>query len=408
MKVLQINAVDSIGSTGTIMSDIQDVCTHNGIECHIAYGVTQRSRHDIYHGYHIGNWVDHKLHALLYRITHKQGFYSSVPTWFLLRYIRRLQPDVVHLHNLHSNYINLPMLLRFLAKNDIPTVATLHDNWFHTGECYLPEIHSCHRWQSGCNDCPLHRTRLSRLTSKVPARVLAERKRLWHAIPRLSLVGVSDWMSDEARKSILSGLPITTIRNGVRTDVFRPMPAEARLALRRQYGIADDQFAILASASKWLAPRNRQGLHTILRSLRPDEVLVLYGCTPQQMNLPSLQGRVGVRLLPFISNKPQLSTIYSMADVMINCTHMDTCSFINIECQACGTPVVTFDNTGAAETVDGHTSFRVPTDDYLALLSKAREIRGSHLNPTQWVANRFTMQQNYEAYMRLYKKYIPS
>lgn len=404
MKVLQINAVDSIGSTGTIMSDIQDVCTHNGIECHIAYGVTQRSRHDILNGYHIGCWLDHKLHALLWRIFRKQAYFSTIPTWRLLRHISRIQPDVVHLHNLHSNYINLNMLLRYLAKNDIPTVATLHDNWFYTGGCcYYPQYH-CNRWQHDCSNCPEQKKGYKRFLPNTAPKVLQDRARYFNAIPRLTFVGVSDWVASDCRKSLVGSNDVRTIRNGVRTDVFCPMPAEARKEMRSRYGISDDQFLILGPASKWLDPKNTEGLNTILGKLRQDEVFMIYGCTPGQMKDPYLSHKAGVMLIPYITNKPQLSTIYSMADVYINCSDQDTCSFINIEAQACGIPIITFDNTGAAETVDNINSFRVPTDDYLQMLQKAREIKNWHPNPIPWITGYFTMRQNYDAYVALYRR----
>lgn len=406
MKVLQINAVDSIGSTGTIMSDIQDVCTHNGIECHIAYGTTQRSRHDILYGYHIGNWLDHKLHALLSRIFRRQAYFSTIPTWRLLRHIDRIRPDVVHLHNLHSNYINLNMLLRYLAKHDIPTVATLHDNWFFTGGCYLPELEHCSRWQTGCYDCPLGKMGYKRFLPNTAHRILRDRQRYFNALSHLSVVGVSDWMAEEARRSILSDARILTIRNGVRTDVFSPMSSEARAELRTKYAIRPEHFVILAPASKWLAERNRNGLDTIISSLRSDEILLLYGCTSLQMKDSVFQQGTRVRPIPFIKNKVQLSAIYSMADVMINCTHMDTCSFINIEAQACGTPVITFDNTGAAETVDNINSFRVPTDDYIAMRTCIDNIRRQTISPIPFIHQYFTMQQNYEVYVRLYRTLI--
>lgn len=395
MKVLQINAVDDIGSTGTIMSDIQDVCTRNGIDCYIAFSVTRRHRADILNGYHIGNWFDHKLHALLSRIFRKQAYFSTIPTWFFLRYIDRLKPDVVHLHNLHANYINLNMLLRHLGKRDIATVVTLHDNWFFTGGCCLPELYHCTRWQTGCKDCPFIWRRISQ-------QVLRDRKRYFNAIPRLSVVGVSDWMSDQASKSILSSASISTIRNGVRMDVFCPIPPDSRRKVRERYGLRDTDFVILAPASKWLQTANRDGLHIILDNLKEDERLVLYGCSRSQLS--QLSSMPNVLAIPFIHNKAVLSTIYSVADVFINCTHMDTCSFINLESQACGTPVITFDNTGAAETTNNISSFKVKTDNYLDMVDKIAEIKkASRYNTLDWISDNFTMQSNYNSYIQLYQ-----
>lgn len=405
LKVLQINACDSTASTGTVMRDIQDVCLHSGLECHIAYATTERSKADILHGYHIGCWADHKLHALLSRITRRQGAASSLSTLRLIRHIDRIRPDIIHLHNLHSNYINLNLLLRAIAKRDIATVITLHDNWFLTGGCYLPELIHCSGWEEGCTSCPLGQTGLSRLIPNSAGKVFQSRCKSFGAIPRLAVVGVSDWMSAQAARSFFKGRPIATVRNGVRTDVFRPLTPEGRTRVRRSYGISEDEYVILGPASKWLQPSNRKGLETILRSLKADERLFLYGCTPAQMK--SIHNEK-ITLIPFTPHKPLLATIYSMADLFINCTHMDTCSFINIEAQACGTPVITFDNTGAAETVDGKCGFRVATDDYDALAREIARVRGLAIepeSPRQWVEERFSMVRNYRGYVEVYESF---
>lgn len=391
LKVFQINAVDSTASTGTVMRDIQDVCIHSGIECHIAYCDTVRSRHDILNGYHIGNWFDHKLHALLSRLSDRQAYWSTIPTLRLLHHIDAIEPDIVHLHNLHNNYINLNLLLHYLAKRDIATVITLHDNWFYTGGCCLYVDHECSNWQSGCHTCRYHRH---------AAKIFQDRKRYFLAIPRLHLVGVSDWMTHEVSKSFLKEPPVTTVRNGVRTDIFVPLTPEGRREVRHHFSISDDEFIILGPASKWLQPSNAHGLQTILDNLKPDERLFLYGCTPQQMTQP-LDKRV--TLIPFTPHKTLLSTYYSMADLFINCTRMDTCSFINIESQACGTPVITFNNTGAAETVDNHSSFSVPTDDFDAMVRKIAEIRSNSISDCRkWVENNFDMTKNYKSYIDIY------
>lgn len=128
MKVLQINAVYGQGSTGTIVHDIENLCEKSGIECYVASPdpkVQEAKR-----GYVIGNILDHKLHAFLSRIHGKQAYYSHIPTRNLLHWIDFINPDIVHLHNLHSNFIHLNMLLQYLSKRDIKTIITLHDCWF--------------------------------------------------------------------------------------------------------------------------------------------------------------------------------------------------------------------------------------------------------------------------------------
>ena len=67
--------------------------------------------------------------------------------------ILEISPDVVHLHNLHSNYIHLPTLFGFLAEHNIPTLITLHDCWFLSGYCsHYRYQNDCPNWKSQCEN----------------------------------------------------------------------------------------------------------------------------------------------------------------------------------------------------------------------------------------------------------------
>ena len=91
------------------------------------------------------------LHAFLTRMTGLQGYGSWFSTQRLLRLIRRLEPDIVHLHNIHGYYLNL-RIVRSLVKLGIPVVWTLHDGWPLTGRCAY--LSGCDRWKNGCGHCP--------------------------------------------------------------------------------------------------------------------------------------------------------------------------------------------------------------------------------------------------------------
>ena len=132
MKVLQINATYGYSSTGLIVKDISDMLTKNGEQSYVAYQMCLDAPTN---SYRVGNKLDWKVHALLCRVFGKQGYYSKWATKKLLSCIDKIKPDIVHLHNLHSNYVHLNMVLDYLAKKDIATVITFHDCWYFTG-CY--------------------------------------------------------------------------------------------------------------------------------------------------------------------------------------------------------------------------------------------------------------------------------
>ena len=396
MKVLQINAVYGHGSTGTIVRDIEQLCHAEDIECLVASpdpAVRQAK-----HGYVIGNTFEHKLHAVLSRIYGKQAYYSRCATRALLKYMDREKPDIVHLHNLHSNYIHLNMLLDYLAKRDIITVVTLHDCWFYTGGCFHYANAGCYRWLENCGNCPKQKLDTPALLKDCSAQILTDRKKYLLAIPRLIVTGVSDWIANEARRTFLKNTKVVTIHNGIDLNVFKPTPSD----FRQRLGL-ESKYVILGPASKWLSDVNKDVLVQFTELMQPDEVLLLFGVDVQDtFNLPK-----NVITYGYTKNREELAQLYTMADVFANCSREDSLSLINVEAQACGTPVVTFDQTGPKETVDDKSSYSVNVGDSSSLYYKIANIRYSESKEMiairkSFVCKNFDQADNFKEYLKLY------
>ena len=110
MKVVQINAVYPRGSTGYIVQAIDTILKQNDIESWIAYAEGPDPWEN---GIRIGSGIDHKAHALLSHVLGKQGYFSTYATKKLIERLKAIGPDVVHLHNLHHNYINIELCDEF-------------------------------------------------------------------------------------------------------------------------------------------------------------------------------------------------------------------------------------------------------------------------------------------------------
>ena len=93
MRILQINAVYGVGSTGVIVRDIHELCLEKGIESYVAYSTSNILPGEIKNGYKIGNKLDKKLHALLCRINGKQAYFSRGSTKKLIKHIKEIKPD---------------------------------------------------------------------------------------------------------------------------------------------------------------------------------------------------------------------------------------------------------------------------------------------------------------------------
>ena len=395
MKILHINTSYGTFSTGTIMKNIHKCAEAAGFDSYIAFqkGEGELGSHSI----EIGNYWDYKTHALLVRIAGKQAYYSRCSTSRFLKRVDEIKPDIVHFHNVHNNYLNLNMLLQYLAKNRIKTVITMHDCWLFTGGCFHYASVGCEKWKTGCGNCPKRYQDSPAYLYDASASILKDRKKYLGAIEGLTLVGCSEWIANECKQSVLKDKNIICIHNGFDIKRFKPTPSN----LRERLGLMG-KYVILGPAGKWLLDINKPTLDYFINKLPHDSVLLLFGSNGKE---PVLNEKV--MMYGYTKNTEELVQLYSMADVMINVSREDTLSSLNLECQACGTPVVTYDATGSKETVDGVSGFAVETGNYEQLYvayEKVRAITKSDLTDgcRNWIVENFDSNKNYQKYIELY------
>lgn len=398
MKVLQINATYGIGSTGLIMKDIGTVLASSGHEAYFAY---QSAAEDVKNGFVVGNMLDHKAHALFCRLFGKQGYYSSGATRKLIRYVDKIKPDVVHLHNLHSNFIHLNKFLNYLSEKDIPTVITMHDCWYFTGKCFHYIDVGCDKFTSGCGNCPKKKVAPASLIFDNTDKVICDRDRYLHAIPRIKLVGCSEWICREAKKGIMKDLCIVMIRNGVDAKVFKKRNKNEE---KKRLGL-DGKFVIMGMANKWLLPSNAEFFKKIKESLSENDRILLVGCNDD--TLRKLQGEDKILSVGFIHDRENLAKYYCAADVFVNVTHADTLPTVNMESICCGTPVITYDSCGSPELVLDGCGYVVQEGDTDTLLEKIKLIKNKKFDDVAEIGRaNFDKNKCYLDYVGLYKDIV--
>ena len=154
MRVLIVNGIYGTRSTGRSLKELADKLRRENNEVFIA---SPQKSCDEKNFYRIGNFLDHKLHAILCRLTGKQAYYSKTATRKLIKYVKKISPDVIHLEVIHGNFINFNMFMKFLAESKMPTVFVLDDCWYYTGKCFHYTEIGCDRWQDACGNCPKKR-----------------------------------------------------------------------------------------------------------------------------------------------------------------------------------------------------------------------------------------------------------
>lgn len=344
MKVLLINSVCGIGSTGRICTDLAKDFASQGHTVRIAYGREDTVPPEFKTiAIPIGTAADRNLHALETRLWDLHGFGSKAATRRFLRWTDEYDPQLLWLHNIHGYYINVEMLFEWIkSRPQMQVQWTLHDCWAFTGHCPHFTYVKCEQWKTGCQRCPQLRRYPKCYGPAHVARNYARKKAAFTGVEKMRLIVPSHWLEGLVRQSFLREYPIEVRYNTIDTNVFKPTPSD----FRQRYGL-EEKKVILGVASTW---DERKGLNDFLElaKLLDDSCrIVLVGLSKKQIQkMPS--NVIGIQR----TNSPsELAAIYTAADVFVNPTHEDNYPTVNLEAQACGTTVITYDVGGCRETL---------------------------------------------------------
>lgn len=401
MKILQINTVINYNATGRIAEDIGKMALSKGWESFIAFGCFPReSQSELLR---IGSDFTFKFHVLQNRLFDNHGAGSIQATKKLIRQIKAIEPDIIHLHNVHGYYVNIKILFDFLVESNVPIVWTLHDCWSFTGHCAYFDYADCEKWKLGCYKCPqIHEYPKSWIIDRSKQNFL-EKQALFGKLKNLTIVSVSEWHASLVRQSFLKGYSLLTINNGVDLSLFKRSDDNAKV--KRKFGVQDDRTLLLGVASVW---ESRKGFHDFIKLssiVDAKVVIVLVGLNEMQLRqLPD-----NIIGLARTENIMQLVELYSGADLFLNLTYEDNFPTTNLESLACGTPVLTYRTGGSVESISEDTGFIVEKGDLTGVLEAIETVRqsskDSYVNACRSRAVKYYNDQDcYRAYFNLYDK----
>lgn len=341
MKVLQINSVCGIRSTGRICGDIAEVLETQGHTCKIAYG--RETVPEKYQDYavRIGNNMSVKADALASRLLDNAGFNSARSTKKFLDWVKEYDPDVIHLHNIHGYYLHAGLLFAYLKEANKPVIWTFHDCWPFTGHCAYFSFAGCEQWKNECVHCSRKRSYPKSLTDRCQ-RNFRKKKEFFCGVKDMTIVTPSQWLAGLVKESFLQEYPVKVIPNGIDLEAFQPTEGDFRT--RHQL---ENKKIVLGVASVW---GKRKGLDDFIQlssMLDATYQVVLVGISEtQKQALP--ENIIGIVRT---NSTEELAQLYTTADIFVNSTYEDNYPTVNLEAQACGTPVITYATGGSVESV---------------------------------------------------------
>ena len=110
-------------------------------------------------------------------------------------------------------------------------------------------------------------------------------------------------------------------------------------------------------------------------------------------------------------NVAELAELYSAATAFVNPTWQDNYPTVNLEAQACGTPVVTYRTGGSPESLTPATGRIVEQGDVAGMLSAVRELRNLDREELRALCRshaeaNFSKHDRYKDYLRLYESLL--
>ena len=356
-KIVQINSFNA-GSTGKIAISINNEAKKRGWETFFFYGRVWKGNKLIENGELFSYSWENVLHVFLSRLFDCVGRLSYFSTLRLIRKLKKIQPDIIHLHNIHGYYVNYPMLFKYLKESGIPVVWTLHDCWSVTGHCAYFDSIGCEKWKTLCGKCPLKNIYPKSYFWDNSKSNYLKKKASFTSLPSLILVPVSDWLKDIVENSFFKNQNVRTIHNGINITRFSPKPFSVR-----------DKY-VLGVASPWSVYKGYDDFVKLRSILDKSISIVMVGLSNKQIEqLPE-----GITGIGHTNNIEEMVELYSNAIAFVNLTYEDNFPTTNIEALSCGTPVITYRTGGSPEAIDKETGIVVERGDWKQVSTAIYEI----------------------------------
>ena len=397
MKVLQINSVCGIGSTGRIATDLYKVLEEQNHECKIAYGRGTAPQN--IDSIKIGSTIDNYFHVFKTRVFDKHGFGSVNATKKFIEEIKDYDPDIIHLHNIHGYYLNIEVLFKYLKEADKPVIWTLHDCWPFTGHCSYFEYVECEKWKSSCENCVQKKEYPTSKLLDGSKLNYAKKKELFTSVKNMTIVTPSKWLSKIVKESFLGKYPIEVINNGIDLDVFKPTDSNFR-----DKNNLNNKFIVLGVANIWVEKKGLKYLTELEKNLNDDYKFVIVGVDEKKKNELSKN----IIAITRTNNVKELAEIYTAADVFVNPTLEDNFPTTNLEALACGTPVLTFETGGSVECVDEKCGAIVPKKELENLKQQIIKIKENNFDSADCIkkSKKYDKRKRYDDYIKIYRKQL--
>lgn len=265
--------------------------------------------------------------------------YNCIPSSWPKR-LNNSDCELVHLQWCNAETLSV----KDFSKIRRPVIQSLHDMWSFCGAEHYSEDF---RWKSGYSGANKPPT-ISGFD--IDQYIWKQKAKHWKQ-PR-QLVAVSHWLADcVASSALLSDWPVSVIPNPVDTNIWKPL----NKAFSRELLNLPSDKSIVTFGAVGGSRNPRKGFDLLQQALkilakqRDDIHVVIYG--QSKPNNP-INDALPTTYMGKIRDPYTMIALNSAADVYVNPAIQEAFGQTGSEAQACGLPVVAFDQTGSTDVVD--------------------------------------------------------
>ena len=326
------------------------------------------------------------------RIDGNDGFHYRAFTEKLIKELDEYKPDIIHLHNLHGYYLNVPMLFNYIKEKNIKIIWTLHDFWPLTGRCAIPG--DCENFLTGCQTC-LNKGNYPFAIFHNEKEMFPKRKELFTSLEDVRVVTPSEYLMNYVKQTHLNKYPNQVINNGIDLDKFFFEESD----LKEKLGIPQEKKILLSVMLPVSTHKGIEYINKLADELDDKYLILLVGTNPDNFEI-----NPKIKQVPFVPQE-ELHLYYSIADLFINPTLSDTYPTVDMEAVASGLQILSFDTGGSKEIVTPDVGRIVPRKDYEAFKANIEDMVNHPISKENFFKRRldFSKDKMIKQYLELYK-----
>lgn len=396
--IVQINSV-AYGSTGNIMKNILKLSKENGFQTFSFVGHDNARDNNTFR---IGNKLSN-LSCIFFSFIGLDGHGAIFSTKKFIKKLKELNPDIIHIHNIHGYYLNYKIFFNYLKKEFKGKVVwTLHDCWPITGHCSHFSFVECSKWKTECKNCPQLNTYPKEIidTSKYKYQI---KKKLFTNIKNLTIITPSKWLANVIRQSFLKEYEIKVINNGIDLSIFKKYESKELIDIYKRYKLPQDKKIILGVSNGWNIKKGLNDFIELSKVIDKNKYqIVLVGTDEKTEKIIPNE----IITIQRTDNQRDLAKLYNIAHKYLNFSIEETFGLTTIEAMVCGTPVIVYNKTAIPECVSFNSGYVVKNYE-----SRINEVI-NHLEDNYIEKNiieqgkKFECNKKYQEYIDLFKKIL--